>query len=359
MSSGGSSARRLRLAIVGAGHLGRIHARLAQASGRWEIAAIVDSAGAARDALAAETGARSLPDVKDVAGGIDAAIIATPTRVHAETALPLLERGIHTFVEKPLAATVPDAEAIVDAARHAGVILQVGHVERFNPAWTALRSRIEDASYIEAYRASSHAFRSTDIGVVHDLMIHDLDLVLSLCRAPIRRIDAHLLTVVGPHEDIAHARLEFSDNRVALLRASRVSPHTERTMSVYAEHRHAQIDFAAPSLQIIDRSDAIRHGTFDPETLPGPERDRCRNELFLSVLPTTTVPLESRNAIADEQAEFAAAIRGECEPRVNGSRGLRAIRVSQRILEVAASVGRRPDTNIQVAPLPGRLRRAG
>jgi len=357
--SGGNDAQQLRLVIVGAGHLGRIHARLAQSSGRWAIAAIVDSVVAARDALAAEIGVRGLSDVEEIPDNIDAAIIATPTRVHAETALPLLERGIHTFVEKPLAATVPDAEAMVDAARHAGVVLQVGHVERFNPAWTALRSRIDEVTYIEADRTSTHAFRSADIGVVHDLMIHDLDLVLSLCQAPIRRVDAHLMTVVGPHEDVAHARLEFSDNRVALLRASRVSPRAERMMAVFGEHRHAQIDFAAPALQIIERCDAIQHGTFDPESLPAAERERCRKELFQSVLPTISIPIEPRNAIADEQAEFAAAIRGECEPRVNGSQGLRALRVTQRILDAAAAVHRSPDAITPVASTSGRLRRAG
>ncbi len=349
---------RRKVAVIGAGHLGRIHARLAQAGGLLELVAVCDPILAAREGLAQETGVHACEDYRSLRGRVDAAIVATPTSNHADIVVNLLNCGIHTFVEKPLAASVDEAVAMVDAARHSGAVLQVGHVERFNPAWCSLGPEWNDAHYYEANRASSYSFRSTDIGVVHDLMIHDLDLILSKCTAPITRVAATLINVIGPHEDVAHARLEFADGRVALLRASRVSSHAERTLQLFATLGHALIDFSAPSTILFGRGEMIASGALANRTLTPAEREILQRELFQETLPKKVLALEKGNAIADEQRDFAQAIQAGREPIVSGAAGLRAMQVAEQILRAGARPEIHPLARPHSVPLRDR-RRAG
>lgn len=324
-----------RVAVIGAGHLGRIHGRLARQGGCMDLVAIVDPMLESRRALAEELGVAHHADCESLLGHLDAAIVATPTIYHHQVARDLLQHGIHTLVEKPLADSVPQAAELVQIARDAGAVLQVGHVERFNPAWAALGPEWNQVRYFEATRTSSYSFRSTDIGVVHDLMIHDLDLILSRCPAPVVAVQASCVAVIGPHEDVAHARLEFADGRVALLRASRVSAKAERTMQLYAAHGHAVVDFSAPGVTIVDRCTALRQGRFDPQSISPAERSQYQQRLFEDVLPATTLKLDPINAIAEEQVDFAASIREGREPVVTGAQALRALRVAEQIVTVA------------------------
>ena len=197
----------LRLAVIGCGHLGRIHARLLSEIEQVRLVAAVDPDPAARQAVAEPLQIESWSDYQQLPGQVDAAVLAAPTSMHAEIALYLMERGIHLLVEKPMAVTSHDAQQMMLASARHAVVLAVGHVERFNPAFLAVRHQIQQPRVIEAARSGGFTFRSTDVGVVLDLMIHDLDLVLSLVPSPVVRIDATGLPVVtrtrrrrpGPH----------------------------------------------------------------------------------------------------------------------------------------------------------------
>ncbi len=301
----------LRLAVIGAGHLGRIHARLLAEMSDVALVGVADPVPAARERVAADHGILPFADHRELLGRVDAAVIATPTRLHHGVALDFLERGTPLLVEKPLAATVLEADELVDAARRHGAILQVGHIERFNPAFIAAAARVRRPQYIDAVRASGFTGRSTDIGVVHDLMIHDIDLVLSLVEAPLVRVDAVAVPVLGQNEDAAQARLEFADGSVANLSASRVSYSTapHRRMHLWSDEGFAAIDFGDRTLHVVTPCQAVRSGEFDYETLGTEEKAAFKEHVFADILRLEPVEVEPRNALADELRDFVDAVR--------------------------------------------------
>ena len=248
----------LRLAIVGGGHLGRIHAKLAQAHEQFEVVAVADPSPESRALVTQQQ--LSLPtvaDYHDLIGQIDAAIVAPPTIAHYEVTSTLLRAGVHTLVEKPLASTADQAQRLVQIAASHGRVLQTGHVERFNPTWTAAAPHLGRPKFIEAVRAGAYSGRSTDIGVVMDLMIHDIDLILSLDRSPVEEIQASGIAVLGTHEDMAEARLQFASGCVANLRASRLATEATRRMQLYTTKAYADINFSASEVQIIKPSEDV------------------------------------------------------------------------------------------------------
>ncbi len=213
----------LRVAVVGVGHLGQHHARVLAAIPDVVLVGVADSRIEQARRGAGRHGTEAFADYRDLIDRVDAVSIAVPTALHRSVAGAFLSRGIATMIEKPLASTLAEAEELVKLARARCVPLQVGHIERFNPALSALEGLSLRPKYIAAERLSTHTFRSTDIGVVLDLMIHDLDLVCSLVATPVRSVAAVGVSVFGGHEDIANARIEFEDGCVANLTASRVS----------------------------------------------------------------------------------------------------------------------------------------
>ena len=206
----------LRVAVIGAGHLGRIHARLAAGLEEIELVAVADPVEACRNSVAQEANTRAVADYRELIGEIDAAIIATPTTYHHAVGDGTVGlRYCRCLIEKPIALTAAEANELVTLARQKNVTLQVGHVERFNPALTAVAADVRDPKYIEATRTSGYTFRSTDIGVVMDIMIHDLDIVLSLAKSRSIDVQALGISVLGGHEDMATARLTFASGCVA------------------------------------------------------------------------------------------------------------------------------------------------
>lgn len=326
----------LRVAVVGAGHLGRIHARLLGALERVELVAVADPSPAARQRAAAEIGAATEADYRALYGRIDAAVVATPTRLHREVAGELLQRGIHCLVEKPLAATLAQASELVGAAQRAGAVLQVGHVEQFNPAFAAARPHLHGAKYVEATRRGGFTFRSTDVGVVLDLMIHDLDLVLSLTDAPLVSVRALGVALVGRHEDVAQAWLEFADGLVANLSASRLAGQSCRQMQVWSAHALAQIDFGERSARVVRPSEAILRRQIDVERLSAEELSNLKDCLGSEHFPCETLVVPDRNAIADELSDFIDAIGQRRPPRVDGGRGRAALAAAEQILDSIA-----------------------
>lgn len=326
---------RIRVAVVGAGHLGRIHARLLASLPDVELTAVVDPILRAAEEVAVLHGARPLTSHRDATRLADAAIIATPTVHHHAVGLELIRAGLHTFVEKPLAPSVRQAEELVAVAASHNRILQVGHVERFNPAFSAAAS-VGRPQYIEAVRTSGYTFRSTDIGAVLDLMIHDIDLALTLAQSDVERVEALGFSLLGKHEDMAQARLTFANGCVANLTASRTSFIAQRRMQVFGSRGFAALDFSAPSARLVLPSDTILHGGIDIDLLGQEEKQAIREKLFVDHLVSQDVPVEPRNAIQDELAEFIAAIRGQSAPSVDGRQALCAIAVAERILAAIA-----------------------
>jgi predicted dehydrogenase len=323
----------LRLAIIGAGHLGRIHARLAAKLPEFTLAAIVDPVCEAREELAQETGACELDNFRDAIGEIDAAVVATPTATHHAVAAELLRAGIPVLIEKPLAPTLKEANELVQLARKQNLVLQVGHVERFNPALELISRQVRDPRFIQATRTSSYSFRSTDIGVVLDLMIHDLDVALSLAQSPVRNVFAVGISVLGNHEDMAYAQLQFESGCVAQFTASRVSYQMERSMKVFTSRMFAAVNYSTRKATIVKPAVSVLRRQWRGDELPEEERQSVREHLFEALLEKTDEVAPPNNAIEEELRDFARSIRTGREPRVSGAAGRDAVAVAELILE--------------------------
>ena len=342
---------RLKIAVIGCGHLGSIHARLLAARADAELVAAVDPVAESRDRVAEAHGCRSLATPGDLVGLVDAAVVAAPTGLHAAVSLPLLAAGIDLLVEKPLAATVEDARSIAIAARRHGRTVAVGHVERFNPAWRAVAARAGGATVVEAARVGPFSFRSLDVGVVHDLMIHDIDLVLSLEPGRLDRVEARGLVATGGHEDVARARLSFASGLVADLTASRISPTSSRTFSMWCPDGVVSVDFNARSVTTLAPSAGVRDGSFVATRVPVAERPAARERFFADVLPLAQATVGEANAIAAEHDDFLDAVRSGRPPLVAAAAGAAAVEIAARVLD-ALECGRFGSGRTATATIP-------
>ncbi len=245
--------KKLRVGVVGVGHIGKNHARLYAELPGAEFAAIFDTDAEVARRLADEYKTKAVGSLDEFAENVDAASLATPTSSHFEIAKQLLARGKHLLIEKPIAANTAHASELAEMAAASGLILQVGHVERFNPVLSALEERLNHPRVIEAHRLSPYPNRSTDIGVVLDLMIHDLEIILHLVRSPVQTIDAVGVPVLSRSEDIANARLRFEDGCVANITSSRISPERMRKIRVFQEDAYLSLDYQEQSGEIYRR----------------------------------------------------------------------------------------------------------
>jgi predicted dehydrogenase len=339
------------VAVIGAGHLGRIHARLLASLEQCELVAVVDPVASQAKAVAEEHSVAALADHRLVVGLADAAIVATPTVTHHAVGLDLLTAGLHVLIEKPLAPTVAQAADLVAAAARRRCVLQVGHVERFNPAFAAAAPLLTLPQFIDAQRTSGYTFRSTDIGVVFDLMIHDIDLALTIAQSNVERIDALGISIFGRHEDIAQARLTFANGCVANLTASRASYAAGRTMRIFSSAGFASLDFSAPSAKLVRPSQALRSGAIDFEALSPPQKQSVRENLFTEHLPLEDLAIAHCNAILEELRDFAASISSNRRPQVDGRQGLAAVEVAERVLHEIATHRWNSETGILSGPL--------
>lgn len=329
---------RTRMAVVGCGHLGAIHARLLAAREDVEFVAVADPVSEARERVAAAYGCRALAEFRDLRGLVDAAVVAAPTGLHAAVALPLLEAGIDLLVEKPLAASVEDARAISVAARRHGRVVAVGHVERFNPAWRAAVEFAPGATVVEAVRAAPFTFRSLDVGVVHDLMIHDIDLVLSLEPGRLERVEGQGILASGGFEDAVRARLVFSSGLVADLSASRISPRLQRTISIWSPQGLVHADLNAKTVEAVTPSSGVCEGTFVAADVPAADRAALKDSFFKDVLPLRSVTVTDVNAIACEHEDFLAALRTARPPLVTAAAGAAAVEIAARVIDALECV---------------------
>jgi predicted dehydrogenase len=322
----------IRLAVIGAGHLGRIHARIAAGLDEIELVAVADPVEQARRSVAQEAQTQAVADFRELVGEIDAAIVATPTETHHVVGMELLAGGVPLLIEKPLAANTPEANDLVALARRQGLILQVGHVERFNPALASAAADVRDPKYIEATRTSGYTFRSLDVGVVLDVMIHDLDIALALARSPVVDVQAIGISVLGGHEDLATARLAFASGCVAQLSASRVSFQQQRTMSVFTSRSCVSLNFATHEATVVRPREDVLRRDFHVDGLSAADCAYWKEHLFDELLVRTQYEPPAGNAIQDEQRDFVNAIRTGKAPRVDGAAGREAVAVAELIL---------------------------
>jgi predicted dehydrogenase len=313
------SERTLRAAVIGVGHLGRHHARILSSIEGVRLEAVVDVNEPRAREIAFAAGARALTNVRELVGQVDVVSIATPTETHAEIAGLLLEQGIPALVEKPLARSVAEADAIIDAAARSGATLAVGHTERFNPAVLAARPAVHNPRFIEVHRLGTFPERSLDIDVVFDLMIHDLDLVLSIVESEVESFEAVGVPVLTDRFDIANARLRFASGCVANITASRISRDRTRKIRFFQRDAYISIDTGAKEAEVYrlvrraDRRPAIEGGK-----IPVPEGEPLRNEL----------------------QDFVDAVRFGRAPLVGGADGRRAVALAAEITERMAACTR-------------------
>ncbi len=315
---------KVRLGLVGGGYLGAIHARLALSQPDVQLVAIADPDPAARQRLA-PLGVPVVDHIDELIDHVEATIVACPTRLHYSIARQLLEHDIHLFIEKPVTATVAELDSLIQLTESRHLIVQVGHVERFNPAFTAARPLVDRPCWIQASRTSGYSCRSTDIGVVADLMIHDLDLVLMLIDSPLVEVHAVGTVVVGPYEDQAEAWLTFANGAAARLSASRVSQRAERSMHIVMPDGVLELDFASQRCWL-ERPNAERLAAIKFEGLSPEQREVIKSSFFEEYLPRLTIPVTQRNALYDEQRDFLSSVRTGRPPRVS-ARDVRPVMV--------------------------------
>lgn len=322
-----------RIAVVGYGHLGRHHARLLAESESCELVAVADArpeaAAAARDAH----GVLAVTDYRDLTGQIDAASVVVPTKNHREVAGFLLEQGVHCLVEKPITPTAAEGLELVELAESRGLVLQVGHIERFNSAFVALQESGLAPRYIESQRLAPFSFRSTDVGVVLDLMVHDLDLVLALVGSEVVDVQAFGGAVFTPAEDMASATLKFANGAVAQLSASRVALKPLRRLRVFSREGYASADFSDRHVLVIRKNDGWDFEKLDVANVDTSKIDDLWKFVFDGLLSVQNVRAEERNALKDELEAFCATIRDGGEPRVTGRQGVRAVEVALQIVQ--------------------------
>jgi predicted dehydrogenase len=307
------SAQKLRVAVVGVGDFGRNHARVYRELEEAELVGIVDANAERAHAVAREYGTQALPDVDALAGRVDAVSLAVPTVQHARLGCRLLGMGLDVLVEKPMAASLAEAGELIAAAARNGRILQVGHVERFNPATTAIEKVVLRPLFFEVHRLGVFSARSLDVDVIYDVMIHDLDILLALVNAPVTDLKAVGIPILTDKVDIAHARIEFASGAVANVTASRVSTERVRKMRFFQEHEYISVDYA--------RRDALRIRVAATAADNQPPQFRFEK--------LDTEPEEPLHA---ELREFLAVSRARRKPRVDGEAGRRALELADRVM---------------------------
>lgn len=325
---------RLKVGVVGVGHLGRHHARILAGLEGVELAGLVDCRREQAEAVAASLGTQALTNYQELLPLVDAVSVVVPTVLHAEVAGFFLQRGIHCLVEKPLAPTIKEAQHLVSAAEKSGAILQVGHIERFNPAFACLVESGLRPRYLSAERLGVYTFRSTDISVVFDLMIHDIDLVLTLVNRPVQRVSALGVSVFGGHEDVAQSRLEFEDGTVVDLSASRISQQPSRRLRLWSPDGYASVDFSTRQTTILRPTEALRRGETAWEGMDRTKPDAIRDHIFGQLLKADRSQPIAVDALTLELQDFVQAIASKSRPKVSGLDGLKAVAVAEQIQSV-------------------------
>ena len=302
----------LRIAVIGVGHLGRHHARILASLPGASLVGVVDKNGPRAEEIAASSHTQPFTNYRDLLGRVDAVTVAVPTELHAEIALPFLEAGVSVLVEKPMTASLAEADSLIAVARRSGAVLAVGHTERFNPAVTAARPLLVNPRFIEVHRLGTFPERSLDIDVVFDLMIHDLDLVLDIVGSEVVAIEAVGVPVLTGRVDIANVRLRFADGCIANITASRISRDRVRKIRFFQPAAYLSIDYSAQKIEMWK----LVRGDGPKPSIEGGD-----------------VPVVNQEPLALELADFADAVVSKRAPLIAGAEGRRALALAQAITD--------------------------
>lgn len=305
--------RKIRLGVVGVGYLGRLHAQKIASFDDVEFVGVSDANPAHGKAVAEECGTAWFPSHRELVERVDGISIAVPTTAHHAVAMDAMKAGVHVLLEKPIAASVREGRALVREARNRNLVFQIGHLERFNPAVVSAASIVSVPRFIECHRIGPFGGRGTDVDVVLDLMIHDIDLILSFVRSPVSRVQAVGVPVISPNVDIANARLVFENGCVANLTASRVSAKKQRKIRIFQEDAYLSMDFMENTIQIFRR------------TWPG-------GKDALPEISAETIETGRSDHLRDEIRSFVECIRDGKRPLVSGEDGQAALEVAFRVV---------------------------
>ena len=317
--------QKLKIGVLGAGHLGKIHLRLLQESEFFELVGFYDSQPQIAAKISREFGYRSFSDVKSLFAEVDVIDIVTPTLSHYELAIKALNSGLHLFLEKPITASVNEADELVSLAKAKGLLGMVGHVERFNPAFMAANAHIHNPMFIESHRLAEFNPRGTDVSVVLDLMIHDIDTIMSVVNSKVIDVQASGVSIISETPDIANARLLFENGCVANLTASRISMKTMRKSRFFQSDAYVSVDFFEKKVEVVRMQNAPESAENFAMILENAEG--VKKQIFFE-----NPKVDEGNAILMELENFADAIRMNKEPTVSLEAGASALKVAYQIL---------------------------
>ena len=315
----------LKAGVLGAGHLGKIHLKLLNQSTKYNLIGFYDPIKENAEKVAAEFGYKAFDSIKELIDAVDVVDIVTPTLSHFDCAKDAIEKGKHIFIEKPITKTVEEANALIELSKKHNVKGQVGHVERFNPAFTAVKDSITNPMFIETHRLAEFNPRGTDVPVVLDLMIHDIDIILSVVNSKVKSVNASGVSVISDTPDIANARIEFENGCVANLTASRISLKNMRKSRFFQKDAYIAVDFFEKATEVVRMKDAPeKPGDFD---MILQNAEGIKKQIYFEN-PT----IEANNAILDELETFADAINNNTTPIVTLEQGTEALRVAHQII---------------------------
>jgi predicted dehydrogenase len=330
----------LRIGVVGTGSMGRNHARIFSELPDVEFTAVLDSRAEVAAEVAGKYRARPVAGLEEFADLIDAATIATPTVTHFDIARALLERGKHVLVEKPFTETPEQARALCELAQQRGLVLQVGHIERFNPVLSALEARLSSPRFIEATRLSPYPGRSLDVGVVLDVMIHDLEIILHLVRSPWVQVDAVGVAVLSKREDIANVRIRFENGCVANITASRISQDKLRKIRLFQQDAYLSLDYQKQEGYLLRLAADDEKESSLLGKLLGVATDSTIVTAFAGrKIVREPVPVEKGEPLRGELADFAACARAGSQPKVSGYEATAALELA---LEITRQIEQAP-----------------
>lgn len=316
----------LKIGVLGAGHLGKIHLRLLQQSALYDLVGFYDPNAENAQKVALEFGYHSFDSISELIQAVDVVDIVTPTLSHFDCAKEAILAGKHVFLEKPISNTVAEAEELIALSKKHGVKGQVGHVERFNPAFTAVRDFIKNPMFIETHRLAEFNPRGTDVPVVLDLMIHDIDAILSVVQSEVKNIHASGVAVISDSPDIANARIEFENGCVANITSSRISMKNMRKSRFFQKDAYISVDYLEKVSEIVRMQDAPEQpGDFD---MILQNAEGVKKQIYFD-----HPKVEKNNAILDELETFAKAINENSTPIVTLEDGTKALQVAYQIIE--------------------------
>jgi predicted dehydrogenase len=325
---------RLRVAVIGVGHLGQAHARILAGMPEVDLVGVADISAAQARMVAERHNCRDYTHYGALLDQVDAACIVVNTTWHHAVAKPFLDRGVHCLIEKPITSTVEQADELIASARKTGAVVQVGHIERFNPAFEELKARPIRPKFVECERHGPFTGRSMDIGAVLDLMIHDLDLLRALDSSEVKSVEAMGVAVFGQHEDMVNARLQFASGCVATVTASRIAALPKRRLRIWAPEGYAGVDFVHRKLSLVQPSDHLRKHGINAKNLDQAKRAQLQADVFGKHLEmhhqTCAAPLDQ---LTRELQDFVHAINSGSSPRVTGEDGREALALATRVLD--------------------------